>query len=80
MVEEMRALREADPARWSVLKLAERYACSPIFVMMCCRASAEHRGQERERLEAIKARWGPIRAKARDERQKRKVLLHQGRL
>ncbi|KAI0012296.1 mitochondrial ribosomal protein subunit L20-domain-containing protein [Xylariaceae sp. FL0662B] len=79
-VEEMRALREDDPARWSVLKLAERYACSPIFVMMCCRASAEHRGQERERLEAIKARWGPIRSGAREERRKRKALLLKGGL
>lgn len=74
-VEEMRRLRAEDPATWSVLKLAERYDCAAIFVMMCCRASAEHRDKERARLEAIKARWGPIRTAAREERKKRKALL-----
>ncbi|KAI0134557.1 mitochondrial ribosomal protein subunit L20-domain-containing protein [Xylariales sp. AK1849] len=74
-VEEMRRLRDEDPARWSVMKLAEKFECSNYFVMMCCRASSEHRGNERARLEAIKARWGPIRTKAREDRQKRKVLL-----
>lgn len=74
-VEEMRRLRAEDPAKWSVLKLAERYDCAPIFVMMCCRASAEHRDKERARLEAIKARWGPVRSSAREERKKRKALL-----
>ncbi|KAI1631844.1 mitochondrial ribosomal protein subunit L20-domain-containing protein [Biscogniauxia mediterranea] len=74
-VEEMRALRAADPARWSVVRLAERFKCSRLFVMMCCRASREHRDQERERLEAIRARWGPIRTEAREERQKRRKML-----
>ncbi|KAI5922711.1 mitochondrial ribosomal protein subunit L20-domain-containing protein [Camillea tinctor] len=74
-VEEMRALRAADPARWSVVKLAERFNCSKLFVMMCCRASREHRDQERERLEAIRARWGPVRKSAREERQKRRKML-----
>lgn len=43
--------------------------------MMCCRADREHRGRERARLDAIKARWGPIRAGAREERKKRSALL-----
>ncbi|KAI8948427.1 mitochondrial ribosomal protein subunit L20-domain-containing protein [Xylaria longipes] len=77
-VEEMRQLRAQDPRTWSVLKLAEKFECSALFVMMCCKASPEHKENERQRLEAIKARWGPIRMKAREERQKRKVLLHQG--
>ncbi|KAI0601677.1 mitochondrial ribosomal protein subunit L20-domain-containing protein [Biscogniauxia sp. FL1348] len=74
-VEEMRALRAADPARWSVVRLAERFKCTRLFVMMCCRASREHRDQERERLEAIRARWGPVRTTAREERQKRRKML-----
>ncbi|KAI0881731.1 mitochondrial ribosomal protein subunit L20-domain-containing protein [Annulohypoxylon maeteangense] len=74
-VAEMRALRSRDPERWSVLKLAERYDCRPLFVMMCCRASAEHKDRERERLEAVKARWGPMKTLAREDRKKRKVLL-----
>jgi hypothetical protein len=79
-VEEMRALRAEDPARWSVVRLAQRFDCSNYFVMMCCRSSAEHRQAERDRLDAVKARWGPIRAKAREDRQKRKALLARGEL
>ncbi|OTB09169.1 hypothetical protein M426DRAFT_316464 [Hypoxylon sp. CI-4A] len=74
-VAEMRHLRASDPGRWSVLKLAERYACTPYFVMMCCRSPAEHRERERARLDAVKAGWGPIRGAAREERRKRKDLL-----
>ncbi|KAI1773546.1 mitochondrial ribosomal protein subunit L20-domain-containing protein [Hypoxylon cercidicola] len=74
-VDEMRRLRAEDPEAWSVTRLAKRYGCAPYFVMMCCKSSAEHRERERARLEAVKARWGPIRAAAREERKKRKALL-----
>jgi hypothetical protein len=79
-VDEMRRLRAEDPAKWSVLRLAEKYNCSNYFIMMCCRAPAEHRQSERDRLAAIKARWGPVRTQAREERQKRRVLLYRGEL
>ncbi|KAH8195660.1 hypothetical protein TruAng_010167 [Truncatella angustata] len=79
-VEEMRSLRASDPARWSVAALAGKFGCSNFFVMMCCKASAEHRASETARLDAIKSRWGPIKSKAREERQKRKVLLLKGQL
>ncbi|RYP45536.1 hypothetical protein DL768_008128 [Monosporascus sp. mg162] len=79
-VEEMRALRAEDPATWSVHKLAARFGCTPWFVMMCCKSSAEHRAAERARKEAIRARWGPVRALAREERRKRKALLLRGEL
>ncbi|KAI5859703.1 mitochondrial ribosomal protein subunit L20-domain-containing protein [Durotheca rogersii] len=79
-VEEMRYLRAKDPALWTVLRLAERYSCAPYFVMMCCRAPAAHREHERARLEAIKARWGPIRSQAREDRRKRKEMLLRGEI
>lgn len=79
-VEEMRMLRARDPERWSVLRLAKRYNCTHYFVMMCCSAPAEHQQRERERKEAIRARWGPKRALARAERQKRRALLLRGQL
>ncbi|KAI1468101.1 mitochondrial ribosomal protein subunit L20-domain-containing protein [Daldinia caldariorum] len=79
-VEEMRMLRATDPERWSVLRLAERYGCAPYFILMCCRAPEDHRQRERERLEGVKARWGAIRAAAREERKKRKDMLHKGLL
>ncbi|KAI3322564.1 hypothetical protein HD806DRAFT_129997 [Xylariaceae sp. AK1471] len=79
-VEEMRELRASDPVTWSVHELAKKFQCTPLFVMMCCKASPEHKDKEHQRLEAIKARWGTIRTKARDERKKRKVLLLRGGL
>ncbi|KAI1333716.1 hypothetical protein F5Y15DRAFT_327171 [Xylariaceae sp. FL0016] len=79
-VDEIRRLRAEDPTTWSVHKLAERFECSPYFIMMTCSASREHQSQERERREAIRARWGPIRTAAREERKKRKQLLLKGLL
>ncbi|KAK8084827.1 60S ribosomal protein [Apiospora hydei] len=79
-VAEMRALRAADPTKWSVVRLAEKFECSKLFVMICCKASAEHQARERERKEAIKARWGPIRSQAREDRKKRRTLLLRGEL
>ncbi|KAI1260974.1 mitochondrial ribosomal protein subunit L20-domain-containing protein [Xylariaceae sp. FL1019] len=79
-VAEMRQLRTENPAKWSVLKLAKKYDCTPMFIMMCVHAPAEHQKKEYERKEAIKARWGPIRTKAREERKKRKDLLLSGGL
>lgn len=79
-VEEMRQLRAQDPVGWSVHKLAHRYDCSPIFVMMVVRASREHREQARARDEQARARWGPIRAKARDDRRKRRTMMFRGEI
>ncbi|KAH8159755.1 hypothetical protein CIB48_g8491 [Xylaria polymorpha] len=79
-VDEMRRLRAEDPVTWSVLKLARKFDCSQMFVMMCCNASREHKDKEYERLQAIKARWGPLRTKAREEKKKRKHLLLRGAL
>ncbi|KAI0170777.1 mitochondrial ribosomal protein subunit L20-domain-containing protein [Pestalotiopsis sp. NC0098] len=79
-VEEMRALRALDPTKWSVAALAKKFECTNWFVMMCCKATPEHKASEQARLEAIKARWGPIRTKAREDRQKRKAMLGRGEL
>lgn len=79
-VAEMRRLRAEDPGKWSVLALAKRYECAPWFVMMCCQAAREHRDAERERLERVKTRWGPIRSRAREDRARRKELLFRGEI
>ncbi|KAI1389539.1 mitochondrial ribosomal protein subunit L20-domain-containing protein [Hypoxylon trugodes] len=79
-VAEIRKLRAEDPKKWSVLALAAKYECAPLFVMMCCKSAPEHRAREHAKLEAVKARWGPIRTKAREERKKRKELLMQDAL
>ncbi|KAI2640026.1 mitochondrial ribosomal protein subunit L20-domain-containing protein [Xylaria nigripes] len=79
-VEEMRALRIKDPFEWSVQKLAQKFNCSPIFVMKCCKASPEHKSREKLRVEDIRARWSPAKARAKAEKKKRQILLLQGAL
>ncbi|KAI1439094.1 hypothetical protein GGR50DRAFT_104 [Xylaria sp. CBS 124048] len=79
-VEEIRRLRAEDPVKWSVLALADKFNCRPVFIMKVCRASPEHREREKERLEAIEARWGPAKVRARSERKKRMELLLRGAL
>ncbi|KAL1897391.1 hypothetical protein Sste5346_004127 [Sporothrix stenoceras] len=79
-VEEIRRLRALDPIEWSVHRIAQHFQCSPIFVMMVVRSSAEHRDATKERVAAVRARWGPIRSKARAERVKRREMLYNGEL
>ncbi|KAK1770861.1 mitochondrial ribosomal protein subunit L20-domain-containing protein [Phialemonium atrogriseum] len=79
-VASMRALRAADPAANSVAALARRFGCSHLFVLMCCQAPADHAARRREGLERVKARWGPVRARAREDRQRRRELLFRGEI
>lgn len=79
-VTEMRQLRAEDPVRNSVVALAARFGCSKTFVMMCCHAPREHQEKHRERLAAVRERWGPKRTKAREDRVRRKDMLLRGEL
>ncbi|CAK7200965.1 hypothetical protein SEUCBS139899_003665 [Sporothrix eucalyptigena] len=79
-VAEIRRLRAEDPIEWSVLRLAAKYECSPIFVMLVVRSSAEHRQAKQAEVAAARARWGPIRTKARADRMKRREMLYNGEL
>ncbi len=79
-VAEMRRLRTLDPLEWSVQRLARKFQCSPIFVMIVVRSSSEHQARRQEQLAAVRQRWGPIRTKARADRAKRLELLHNGQL
>lgn len=81
-VAEMRRLRAEDPTQWSVLALASKFECSPVFVMLATKRTAgeAHKTAQRERLEAVKERWGPIRTKARVERTKRREMLYNGEI
>ncbi|CAK7246116.1 MAG: hypothetical protein STHCBS139747_007738 [Sporothrix thermara] len=79
-VAEIRRLRALDPIEWSVHRLARHFECSPIFVMLVVRSSAEHRQAKLAQAEAARARWGPIRSKARSERVKRREMLYNGDL
>ncbi|KAB5554544.1 mitochondrial ribosomal protein subunit L20-domain-containing protein [Coniochaeta sp. 2T2.1] len=79
-VAEMRRLRSEDPVANSVVALAAKFGCSKLFVMMCCHAPKEHQEKHKERLEAVRERWGPVRSKAREDRVRRKALLLRGEL
>ena len=71
-VAEMRRLRAIDPENWTRVKLAKKYNCSSIFVRMCCEATKEEIETSKARIEAVKARWGPKRRMAREDRVKRR--------
>lgn len=70
-VEEMRALRASDSVRWTVPALAAKFQCSTFFVaLMTKNREAEERA--RLKLDETKAKWGPRKRKAREDRRKRK--------
>ncbi|KAL1840480.1 hypothetical protein VTJ49DRAFT_432 [Mycothermus thermophilus] len=79
-IEEMRRLRAEDPVTNSVVSLARRFDCSQLFVLMCCQAPKEHREKMKAVEEKYKARWGPRRRAAREERARRNVLLYNGEI
>jgi hypothetical protein len=75
-VTEMRRLRSTDPENWTRAKLARKYNCSSVFVSICCEAPAEKKAAEKTKLEAMKARWGPKRTRAREDRLKRREAAY----
>lgn len=71
-VAEIRRLRSSDPNRWSAHKLGKKFNCTSRFISICCEAPDEKKTAERAKLDAIKARWGPRRTMAREDRTKRR--------
>ncbi|QSZ36790.1 hypothetical protein DSL72_006673 [Monilinia vaccinii-corymbosi] len=70
-VAEIKRLRTNDPEKWTRRQLAKKFNCSSIFIGMITHASDDKRELERQKLEAVKARWGPTRTAARENRQRR---------
>jgi len=75
-VEEVRRLRTSDPEKWTRLKLAKKFNCSSLFVGMCCEAPKEKVEMERAKVETVRAKWGPKRRMAREDRVKRRELAY----
>ncbi|ESZ96520.1 hypothetical protein SBOR_3142 [Sclerotinia borealis F-4128] len=73
-VAEIRRLRADQPERWTRLQLSKKFQCSSIFIGMITEAPEEKRELERQKLEAVKAKWGPTRTAARENRQRRVEL------
>lgn len=70
-VAEIKRLRAEAPEKWTRLQLAKKFNCSSIFIGMIAESSEAKRELERQKLEAVKARWGPTRTAAREDRQRR---------
>jgi hypothetical protein len=79
-IQEMRRLRNEDPLKWSNAALAKKFECSRMFVLMAAPAPKEHLEWLKTVLEKKKARWGPIRTKAREERSRRAAMMYRGEL
>jgi hypothetical protein len=74
-IAEIQKLRSSDPLKWSAGKLARKFNCSQFFIKICCEATPEKKELERQKLEAQKARWGPRRTMAREDKLKRWDLI-----
>jgi hypothetical protein len=72
-MKEIRRLRNSDPVRWNRVTLAKKFNCSSIFIGMVCQATEARIKEMAARVEKVKARWGPRRAAARQDRQKRRA-------
>ena len=71
---EIRKLRLKDPEVNTARKLAIKFNCSTYFISMACEAPKEKKQRDEEALLAKIARYGPKRAKAREDRKRRMEL------
>ncbi|CAN8106124.1 unnamed protein product [Discula destructiva] len=79
-VEEMRALRQQDPHKWSVRKLSAKFDLPMGFVMAACQAPREKVEFERRKMELVQQRWSPSKRKAMEERKRRAEMLYRGEI
>jgi hypothetical protein len=81
-IAEIMRLKQQEPDAWDNAKLARKFNCSSYFISVClseCGVDNTKRKKEmQERLEAVKARWGPRRRKAEEERERRFQLAYRG--
>lgn len=62
-----------DPDTWTRDKLAEKFGCSSFFISVISTNHEAGKAHQR-RTEEAKNRWGPRKADARKQRQRRKAL------
>jgi hypothetical protein len=72
--EEMRRLRNEDPAYWTQKRLAEKFQCSRLFVALVAPCPEEHRAKLNAELEAIRERHGYKRRLIAFNRKRRREL------
>jgi len=71
-MEEMTALRRSDEATWTRARLADKFACSKLFVGMVVQASEKRVAKLRRIEEGRRTSWGTKKRTAREERSRRK--------
>jgi hypothetical protein len=72
-VEEIRRLRLEDPFVWTRPKLAARFGCSNYLVGVIQKSEEAGRATG-EKLEGVRARWGPRKVRAKRDALRRKEL------
>ncbi|KAE9378196.1 hypothetical protein N431DRAFT_435365 [Stipitochalara longipes BDJ] len=81
-IAEIIKLKKQDPDHWSNTRLARKFNCSSLFVSICltqCEVDNTKKKLEmKQKLEAVQARWGPRRRKAKEEQEKRFKLAYRG--
>jgi hypothetical protein len=81
-IAEIVKLKQQDPDQWTNTKLARKFNCSSLFVSICLTQcgvdNAERKKEMQEKFEAVKARWGPRRRKAKEEQDRRFKLAYRG--
>lgn len=68
----MRALRAADPRKWSRARLAEKFDCSNFFVGLVCK-SREMGAEMKRAEEEARSKWGRKKREAMEDRKRRKA-------
>jgi hypothetical protein len=72
-VEEIRRLRLEDPFVWTRPKLAEKFGCSNYLVGVIQKSEEAGKATE-DKLNTVRARWGPRKVKAKRDALRRKEL------
>ena len=72
-MKQIRNLRKQDPVRWNRTALAKEFNCSSLFIGMVCQATDSRLATMAAVAAKQKARWGPKRAIAREDRQRRRA-------
>ena len=72
-IREIQELRASDPDKWTRVRLAEKFGCSQFFVGLVAKSEGKAERVEEGHRRA-RERWGPIRRRARREREQRREL------
>ncbi|CAG8952371.1 hypothetical protein HYFRA_00001117 [Hymenoscyphus fraxineus] len=84
ILEIQRLRREEGVEKWTTHRLAKKFNCSKLFVMICLRQCGgeppdpNYKNAEQLKMEAIEKRWGPRRRMAHEDRLKRMQMALRG--